>query len=322
MYKFVKKIIPNWIKNIVSLYKERLFLKEICDLKIMESGVSDDFLPWVRLESGLTFYGGRSTQRQKYLYKHVKKQLPNLIEDAMSVVWEIVDRYSVPRSLPGETVCNPVQTRELRDPLNDFLLNAKERQKVAKIFKLNIGDICVDVGAFHGYGTMRLADIVGDTGAVVAIETDPEALIILKENIRVNNYTNILIVNKAASDHKGKDSFYRIGHTASSLNEQVLSDVCQEDAAIIEVETSTVDCILQELGIQRCNHVSITVNGAEPEVLMGMQETLSASLNVRITIAGWYYREGRRIAEIVNPVLKKMGFNVITGKLGRVLAWK
>ncbi|AKH20847.1 FkbM family methyltransferase [Sedimenticola thiotaurini] len=321
MRRQLVQIIPEWIKKPVRAWRERKIIDEIRQLPVKGSGVEGE-LPYVELDTGMVFYGTPPTDMQRYYFRYLKDDLPELSEDCMNVVWEIVDRYLVPRSVPGETIYNPVLTKLLRDPLNDFTYSFERRKELAAMFRPQNGEVCIDIGAYHGYGTMRLAQLVGDEGKVIAFEADSDSAAILSKNIEANRFRNIRVINHAVSDHKGKETIYRLGTTANSLNHDVLSNVCDAMPHTEEIDVNTVDNILGGQGIHHCNHVSITINGAEPEALVGMRDLLTRSTNVRISIAGWYPREDAKVADFVIPHLEEMGFKVIRGDLGRVLAWK
>ena len=82
----------------------------------------------------------------------------------------------------------------------------------------------------------------------------------------------------------------------------------------VSVETSTVDIILSDLGISEVNILSVTLNGAEVEAIRGMKKLLVDSKSIRLSLAGWYKRNGRMICEIVEPTLLQWGLNVAVGE--------
>jgi FkbM family methyltransferase len=62
----------------------------------------------------------------------------------------------------------------------------------------------VDVGAHVGYFTLLLAKQVGPSGEVVAFEPNPNIFEILKENVALNGYRNVILENKAVADQAGQ----------------------------------------------------------------------------------------------------------------------
>ena len=61
--------------------------------------------------------------------------------------------------------------------------------------KIEMGNIVVDVGANIGLHTLNMARIVGNTGQVFAFEPDPSNFEILKKNVKINNYKNIILMS-------------------------------------------------------------------------------------------------------------------------------
>src|SRR3989454_12524003 len=98
--------------------------------------------------------------------------------------------------------------------------------------------------------TIRPDDIVLDAGAnagvfsiwaalrcrrVISVEPAPETFYLLKLNKRINKANNVLLINKALSDHDGYVT--RGGDGATYKIEQ--------DG--IEIPSTTIDCLLAEL---------------------------------------------------------------------------
>ena len=73
---------------------------------------------------------------------------------------------------------------------------------------VGLGDVVIDVGANEGYISIPLALKVGEQGHVYSIEPHPANVATLKENIGLNNLTNVTVIPKAVSDEKGIMTFY------------------------------------------------------------------------------------------------------------------
>jgi len=66
-------------------------------------------------------------------------------------------------------------------------------------YKLKAGDVVVDAGAGPcGVFTVFAAKAVGERGLVIAIEPERNNLENLKENIKINNLENVIVISKGA----------------------------------------------------------------------------------------------------------------------------
>ncbi|MCY4568767.1 MAG: FkbM family methyltransferase, partial [Candidatus Poribacteria bacterium] len=76
-----------------------------------------------------------------------------------------------------------------------------ERHVVTKLLKIiQPGDICWDIGANIGFYTCLLASRVKDAGVVVAFEPALRTCGYLRENVSLNRFENVTVVNKGLGD--------------------------------------------------------------------------------------------------------------------------
>lgn len=325
--KYIIKAMPDFALDRVKAYKERGIVKEILKLDIQKSEVEDGYIK-ITLASGRVFYGEPSSITRRTLYKNLLRYFPSnvathLNADNFETVYEIVSRYSAPRSIPGELVRTHSDYRKIRDPLEDFDYEDEQKKEIADIFCPKSGETFLDVGAFMGYGTMRIAEYMQGQGQIVAIEADPDIAKILRKNVKANNFDCITVVEAAVSDIPETVNFYKSSNTVNSLNEGVLKKLGHDNLQTISVQTRRLDEILKSLNITTLDKVNITINGGELKALKSMSDILINSKNCALTLAGWYVAEnGQKICDIVRAPLVDMGFDVLIGNLGRVLAIK
>ncbi|GAH80868.1 unnamed protein product, partial [marine sediment metagenome] len=74
-----------------------------------------------------------------------------------------------------------------------------------------------------------------------------------------------------------------------------------------EAEVDTLDNILRELGVKGVDFIKMNIQGAEIEVLKGMEETLGN--NVKLAIKVDHIVNTKTTEQIIAPKLKDMGFN-------------
>lgn len=147
---------------------------------------------------------------------------------------------------------------------------------------------------------------------------------ILKKNIIKNDLTQIKYVNVGVSNFNSKGTFFWDGEpSGNSLNRQVLEDLNVKVLKQIQIPIQTGDKILADFNLEKIDYLSITINGGEPEAVLGLRNTIERSNNIKVTMPGWYFRDGSRLDSVLIKILKDMNFsNIHNGKKGRVIAWK
>lgn len=156
---------------------------------------------------------------------------------------------------------------------------------------LRPGDVYVDVGANLGVLVLVAARRVAPAGTVFAFEPGPEVFERLKENLELNEVTNVTLVPKACSDEPSTATLYSFAdksHDTASMGPR--QDYTVEKA--VDVETVRLDDVVD----RRPRLVKIDVEGAEWPVLRGAERTLFdgepphliVELNVRASEAFGY----------------------------------
>ena len=81
----------------------------------------------------------------------------------------------------------------------------QQPERVVAALELRPGARVADVGAGGGYFTFRLADAVGPTGLVYAVDVDPDMLDYLRERAADEKRANVRVVEAAYDDPKLPD---------------------------------------------------------------------------------------------------------------------
>jgi len=81
----------------------------------------------------------------------------------------------------------------------------QENELFLRVLKENIkkGALVVDASANIGYYTCYLSRFTGESGRVYAFEPEPTNFQVLKENIKLNDFKNVIIENNALSHKDG-----------------------------------------------------------------------------------------------------------------------
>jgi FkbM family methyltransferase len=293
----------------------------------VRSGVEhNNGAPYVELADGTTLFGRAPTRRQEEFYKINSHHLPATVTIAtVGVAVDVVLRYLYPHAMPQLKLPYPRWVRarighpQHIEAIYD-LPKAGPRfiKHLSKVFELVPGQSFLDVGAYLGFGSIRLASVVGSMGKVIAVEADPENFSTLQKNIATNHLTNVVAIHRAVWQHNATVDLHQDQRQANS----VISHIVDANRTS-RVRATSLDALLNDLDVDSVDLVSLTINGAEVEAVLGMQETIRKQESIRLTIAGWYQREdGRRVCDIVAPLLAQGGLHVVLGRRGRVLAWK
>jgi FkbM family methyltransferase len=143
------------------------------------------------------------------------------------------------------------------------------------LIKLNM--TVVDIGANIGYFTLIASRLAGK---VYAFEPEPHNYDLLVKNIAVNNYKNIITIQKAVSNRSGKTRFYidKVNLGGHSFAQNTIL----QRAGYLEVEAVTLDeffenAVNQGPGI---DIIKMDVEGAEGLVIAGAQRIFRRKLRV------------------------------------------
>ena len=135
---------------------------------------------------------------------------------------------------------------------------------------LRPGSTVIDVGANIGVITAYAAKRIGSAGRVVAIEPAADNLLVLAENLRRNNLTNVSIVDAAGGRRRESRQLYLRGDV-SAVNSLFPESCYAKVTATTEVRVEPIDDLVEG----GADLVKIDVEGAELDVLAGMPRLLA-----------------------------------------------
>jgi FkbM family methyltransferase len=133
------------------------------------------------------------------------------------------------------------------------------------------GMVVVDAGAHVGYYTLLAARHVAPAGKVYAFEPAPANFDLLLRNIQRNEYANVVAVNAALSKGAGQATLYLTG--LDNGRHSLFRHGLPQQGSVV-VQTTTLDAFLEAEGWPRVDLVKVDVEGAEADVLKGMEQLL------------------------------------------------
>lgn len=165
-----------------------------------------------------------------------------------------------------------------------LVLSKKWEDYETRLFKKAIskGDVVLDIGAHIGYYTLIASKLVGKDGLIFAFEPDYKNFKLLKKNVKKNNRTNVLLVNKAVTDRKGKIKLY--------LNKQNTGDHriydSKDGRERVTVGTIRLDEFFKKFK-KEVNLIKMDIQGAEYKTLKGGLNLLRNNPNIKIFTEFW-----------------------------------
>jgi len=196
----------------------------------------------------------------------------------------------------------------------DLAFGAYEYWKAKLIFDLvKPGMTIIDIGASRGNYSILFANLMKDSGKVVAFEPDPENCGWLRKNIQINKYKCIELHQCALSDKDGITTFYPgIKYGLGSLIYQSSMTVSGEES--ITVQTQTLDSVLKKEHIRDVHLIKMDVEGNDLQVLKGAEHTLrSNNCSLLMDVDVFSNEERKELFEL----LKSYGFAIY--RIGREL---
>jgi FkbM family methyltransferase len=218
----------------------------------------------VELRKGITEYGLRIDRLRN------EKWLINKVDKAHAYGFTIFlnkdDNASVCPSIGLDKVWELEQTEFIRKMLNP-------------------GMTFIDVGANIGWYTLLAAKKIGNEGLVVSFEPEPINFKLLEKSIQFNHFKNVRSFRECISDKEGDITLY-IG-----TNPGDHSTVRQASDKNIKVKSTTIDSLIERLGIDFVDILKVDAEGAEPFILEGAKESLAknkvGSIIMEWTMGNW-----------------------------------
>jgi FkbM family methyltransferase len=166
------------------------------------------------------------------------------------------------------------------------------KQKVLATFVEN-GMTVYDIGANAGFYTLFLSKLVGPTGHVYAFEPGMQALSFLWQHVRMNELTNVTVVQAAVGSTTGLIGF-SAGPSATN------SCLPRSDGALL-VPLLRLD----DTGLPAPDLIKMDIEGAEPLALQGAKQILESRQPILFIAL-----HGERVAAQTREILSGVGYTV------------
>jgi len=141
--------------------------------------------------------------------------------------------------------------------------------------RLRPGDLFVDVGANVGYYSLLAAKRVGPGGSVVALEPSPSIAGLLRENIALNGFTNVEVMEAAVAERRKTAQVFaaaadNLGATTTVATLALRAGRRPE----AQVEAFPLHDLIPGERLRRARMIKVDVEGAEADVFGGIRHLL------------------------------------------------
>ena len=145
---------------------------------------------------------------------------------------------------------------------------------------LSPGKVFVDAGANFGIYTLLASKIVGEAGRVISFEPSSRVFPVLRRNISLNGFRNVLALPLALTDKPGRARLYY--HSAVGCDSLGKDASFEQDAHTEEIVTESLDNVLKHTSVGRVDVIKMDVQGAEELALRGAKEIVASTRPVVI----------------------------------------
>lgn len=173
--------------------------------------------------------------------------------------------------------------------------------------EISEGDVILDIGANIGYFTLLFARWAGKKGKVFSFEPDPANFALLKKNVEVNGYENVVLVNKAVSDKTWKSKLHL--SEENKVDHRIYNS--HDGRKSVEIQSMRLDDYFK--GYKgKVDFIKMDIQGAEGRAVKGMPDLLKKNKNMKLVSEFWPVgldRAGVEPAEYLKLLLKQ-GFEI------------
>jgi len=165
------------------------------------------------------------------------------------------------------------------------------------------GGVCLDIGANVGAHTLVMAETVGASGRVLALEPHPRICERLRANVALNGLGQVRVIEAALWDSEGEAQLQGFARGAFQQGISSLVEGPGQGEAHT-VRTITAQTLATTHGLDRVDLVKIDAEGAEPAILAQLDGLIERCLPHLI----FEYREAswRKQGQAIEPVLRRL----------------
>ncbi|HEV7257968.1 MAG TPA: FkbM family methyltransferase [Bosea sp. (in: a-proteobacteria)] len=130
-----------------------------------------------------------------------------------------------------------------------------------------------DVGANFGYYSLLMADLIGPSGRLLAVEPNPPVVEMLQRTLDLNGFTSRTTVVAAAAGSGEGEGRLLVPPGEPKNATLVGGGAGGDEASRVSVPIHSLDALLADF--PRVDFLKIDAEGAEEDIVLGLSETIS-----------------------------------------------
>ncbi len=269
-------------------------------LEFAGSGVEDG-LAWIDLPNDRRFWSWCSRRNHEREFSYVADLLPGITAETYLAAKDVTARYLTDHAwYPSEVLPGR-------------------------------GGVVVEVGAYLGHKSMRFVDeCIGPEGRLLAIEILPENVELLERNVRTNGLTDVIDIRQCGvwnapgtmtvrGKGRQRNSLVNLDKIAAekptmrtrlrTLRDAIAPPGKVDPGVAMEVRTEPLDALLEEWDVPFVDFMILTVNGAELQVLEGLDRWWDRVRH--LYLAACYTVDGRDTYQPCVDALRARGVEIL-----------
>lgn len=137
------------------------------------------------------------------------------------------------------------------------------------------GDSIIDVGANMGETSFNFSRLVGEKGNVIGFEPDKDNFRRLMDNLKLNNFKNLDLINKGIGHQPGK-FLIKMNETepGNAGSKRIIGKSQENSAEDMIVEVIKLDDFLKEKALNKIDLIKMDIEGYEMNAILGAKETI------------------------------------------------
>jgi len=237
---------------------------------------------------------------------------------------DYVTRYLYPHMAAGfQKLDSPAHHRRYFHPQHFNLaqecdsFSPSTKRTIFELFSPQKNWTVLDVGAYLGYGSLWMLNEVGVGGKVLSVEAVKKNFTYLARHQTIRKASNWEIYRKAIWDRSDEEIAIQVSERQANAADPTLVP----QGRFEKVLSMSLPELLERAG-SNVDFLSLTVNGAELEALIGLKNAAPRKLPRRMLVPGWYAAAGKPRADSIQSIVEQLGYQIARTPGNLIYAWR